>query len=582
MPTNPVYIQQPCVEKVWLKSYPEGIPATLNYDAYSSLNHLLDESYTTYANYVAYHCMGKDLTYDELNKQSKQIAAWLQFKGLQPGDRVAVILPNILQYPCITAGILRAGMVCVNTNPLYTERELKHQLNDSGSTAVFILENFAHVLQAILQDTPIKHIVVTAMGDCLQWWKAPIVNYMVRKIKKLVPAFELPTKQTTLFKTMYKQARGLVYQPIVSTMNDFAFLQYTGGTTGLSKGAALTHRNIVSNALQIKAWMQPRIKTLPKHRQLTLVCALPMYHIFALTVCNMMAATLGAKNILIPNARDLSDMIKTLSRFRIHMFPGVNTLYNALVDHPDFKSIDFSELIITNGGGMPVSQKVADKWVAATGCCIAEGYGLSETSPVVSSNAAIAKDYSGTVGLPLPDTEIVIRDEQGNNLPLGEVGEICIRGPQVMQGYWNQPEETLKVMYPDKFFRSGDLGLMTQSGHLKIVDRIKNMILVSGFNVYPSEIEEVVAMHPGVSECAAIGIPHEKCGEIPRIYIVKKDIYITESDILDFSAQHLTNYKRPKSVVFIDCIPKSNVGKILHRELRNQAIDAIQNKNKIN
>jgi long-chain acyl-CoA synthetase len=572
------FMHQPSVDKVWLNSYPKDVPATLNYDVYTSLNHLLSEVYTTYADRVAYHCMGSDLTYAELDKQSKHIAAWLRFKGLQPGDRVAVILPNILQYPCVTAGILRAGMVCVNTNPLYTAPELKHQLNDSGATAVFILENFAHVLQSVLQETTIKHIVVTSMGDCLSWWKAPIVNYLVRKVKKLVPAFNLPAQHTTTFNAMRSQARLLSYQAVVSTMNDFAFLQYTGGTTGVSKGAALTHRNIVSNVLQLKAWLQPKMKELPLNHQLVMVCALPMYHIFSSTMSTMMGASLGAKNILIPNPRDLPEMIKTLSRFKINMFPGVNTLYNALVSHSDFKTIDFSELVITNGGGMPVSRAVADKWFAATGCCIAEGYGLSETSPVVSSNIAIAQEYSGTVGLPLPDTEIAIRDEQGQNLSLGEVGEICIRGPQLMQGYWNQPDETIKVLYPDGFFRSGDLGLMTEAGHLKIVDRIKNMILVSGFNVYPFELENVVALHPAVLECAAIGIPHEKSGEIPCIYVVKKDNALTEAELLEFAAKSLTSYKRPKKIVFVNSLPKSNVGKILHRELRNSAIAAIANK----
>jgi long-chain acyl-CoA synthetase len=565
---------QPSVEKIWLNSYPEGIPATLNYDTYTSLNHVLDEVYTTYADRVAYHCMGSDLTYGELDTESKQVAAWLRSKGLQTGDRVAIMLPNILQYPCITAGILRAGMICVNTNPLYTARELKHQLTDSGATAIFVLENFAHVLQNVVSETAIKHIVVASMGDCLSWWKAPLVNYVVRKVKKLVPKFDLPSEQTTTFNTMRADARLLRYQPVASTMDDFAFLQYTGGTTGLSKGAALTHRNIVSNALQLKAWMQPRMKELPNGHQLVMVCALPMYHIFALTVCNMMGAELGAKNILIPNPRDLPGMIKTLSRFRINMFPGVNTLYNALLNHPDFKKIDFSQLVITNGGGMPVTQAVADKWLAATGCCIAEGYGLSETSPVATSNIAIAKEYTGTVGLPIPDTEVVIRDEQGSNLPLGEIGEICIRGPQVMQGYWNQPAETAKVMYPDGFFRTGDLGLMTAAGHVKIVDRIKNMILVSGFNVYPSELENVVAMHPAVLECAVIGIPHEECGEVPCMYVVKKDAHVTEADLLAFAAKSLTNYKRPKRVVFVDSLPKTNVGKILHRELRASVMAA--------
>jgi long-chain acyl-CoA synthetase len=567
---NPAH--QAPVEKNWLKSYPEGVPATINYDEYTSLNHLLDKVYHTYQDRIAYHCMGTDLTYAQLNEQSKQIAAWLRHKGLQQGDRVAIMLPNILQYPCVIAGILRAGMVCVNTNPLYTPRELKHQLKDSGAKAIVVLENFANVLQAVLPDTAIEHIVLASMGDLLSWWKAPIVNYVVRKVKKLVPAFELPAAQTTTFKAMQHQAKSLTYQPIVSTMSDFAFLQYTGGTTGVSKGAALTHRNIVSNALQLQAWMQPKLKQLPKEQPFIMVCALPMYHIFALTVCNMMGAELGAKNILIPNPRDLKDMIKTLSHFRFNMFPGVNTLYNALINHPDFQKLDFSGLVISNGGGMAVTHAVADKWKALTGCCIAEGYGLSETSPVATSNIAVATEHNGNVGLPIPDTEVVIRDETGRNLPLGEIGEICIRGPQVMQGYWNNADETLKVMHTDGFFRSGDLGLMNEAGFVTIVDRIKNMILVSGFNVYPSEIEDVITMHPSVLECAAIGIAHEACGEVPCVYVVKKDPALSASDVLDFAAKSLTNYKRPKSVVFVDSLPKTNVGKILHRELRDRAI----------
>ncbi len=569
---NPAH-QDP-VEKVWLKNYPQGIPATINYDAYTSLNHLLDEVYHTHKDRVAYHCMGKDLSYAQLDEASKHIAAWLRSTGLQQGDRVAIMLPNVLQYPCITAGILRAGMVCVNTNPQYTPRELKHQLNDSGAKAVFVLENFASTLQAVLPDTAVERIVVASMGDLLSWWKGPIVNYVVRKVKKMVPAFELPAAKTLSFNAMLNQAKQMSYQPIVSTMADFAFLQYTGGTTGVSKGAALTHRNVVSNALQIQAWMQPKLKQFPKDHQLIMVCALPMYHIFALTVCNLMGAELGAKNILIPNPRDLKATVKALKPFRINMFPGVNTLYNALLNYPDFKTLDFSQLVISNGGGMAVTHAVAEKWQALTGCCIAEGYGLSETSPVATSNIAIAKEHNGTVGMPIPDTEVAIRDETGKNLPLGEIGEICIRGPQVMQGYWNRADETIKVMHSDGFFRSGDMGLMTPEGHVKIVDRIKNMILVSGFNVYPSELEDVVSMHPGVLECAAIGMPDEHCGEVPRMYVVKKDPALTEADVIKFANQSLTGYKHPKSVVFVDSLPKTNVGKILHRELRDMAIKA--------
>jgi long-chain acyl-CoA synthetase len=569
------HAHQAPVDKIWLKNYPEGVPASLNYDQFTSLSHLLDTAYTTYKDRVAYHCMGKDMTFAQLDTYSKQIAAWLRSKGLQQGDRVAIMLPNILQYPCVTAGVIRAGMVCVNVNPLYTAPELKHQLNDSGAKAIVVLENFASVLETVLPETQISHVVVTGMGDLLSWWKAPIVNYVVRKVKKLVPRFDLPAAKTTAFNSMMRQAKALSaahYQPVVSTMNDFAFLQYTGGTTGVSKGAALTHRNIVSNALQVAAWKHPAQKKLPDNHQMVFVCALPLYHIFALTVCNLAGAQLGAKNILIPNPRDLAGLIKTLKGFRINIFPAVNTLFNALANHADFKTLDFSQLVISNGGGMAVTHATADKWRAITGCCIAEGYGLSETSPVATSNIAMATEYSGTVGLPMPDTEVVIRDPEGNNLPIGETGEICIRGPQVMQGYWNRADETVKVMYRDGFFRSGDLGFMDMRGHVKIVDRIKNMILVSGFNVYPSELEDVITMHPGIVECAAIGIPHETCGEVPRVYVVKKDPALTAAEVMDFAAQSLTNYKRPKSVVFVDSLPKTNVGKILHRELRDLAL----------
>lgn len=560
-------------EKIWLKSYPEGVPATINHDVYSSLNQLLDEAYTTYAARVAYHCMGSEMTFAQLDAHSKQVAAWLLTQGLVKGDRVAIMMPNVLQYPIAIAGILRAGMTVVNVNPLYTARELKHQLNDSGAKAIFILENFASVLQEVIADTGVQRCIVGSVGDRLSWWKGPLINLAVRHLKKAVPAFDLPN--AIRFNAMVSQAAGLNYHAVTATMDDVAFLQYTGGTTGVSKGATLSHRNIVANLLQTEAWIQPKIDTLPKDYQLTLVCALPLYHIFALTICNMMGARLGAMNILIPNPRDIPGFIKTLKNFKINMFPAVNTLYNGLVNHPDFSKLDFSKLVISNGGGMAVTRATAEKWFKTTGCAIGEGYGLSETSPVATSNPSTATEFSGTIGLPVPSTDIAIRNETGDDMPLGEVGEICIRGPQVMVGYWRRPDETAKVMYPDGFFRSGDMGFMDERGHVKIVDRIKNMILVSGFNVYPSEIEEVVSMHPGVLECAAIGIPNENSGEVPRIYVVKKDPLLTERDVLEFASKSLTNYKRPKSVEFRTELPKTNVGKILHRELRDEALKAI-------
>jgi long-chain acyl-CoA synthetase len=464
-------------------------------------------------------------------------------------------------------------MTVVNVNPLYTPRELKHQLNDSGSSAIFVLENFASVLQEVIADTGIKRVILGSVGDRLSWWKGPLINMAVRHLKKAVPTFTLPN--TIRFNDMLSEASGLKYEAVQAKMDDVAFLQYTGGTTGVSKGATLTNRNIVANIIQTEAWTKPKLSLIPDGQQLVVVCALPLYHIFALTICNMMGARLGAMNILIPNPRDIPGFIKTLKNYRINMFPAVNTLFNGMVNHPDFSKLDFSKLVISNGGGMAVTRATAEKWFAATGCPIAEGYGLSETSPVATSNPPTANEFSGTIGLPVPNTDIAIRDENGKDLAIGETGEICIRGPQVMRGYWNRPDETAKVMYDDGFFRSGDMGFMDERGHCKIVDRIKNMILVSGFNVYPSEIEEVVSMHPGVLECAAIGIPNENSGEEPRIYVVKKDPMLTERDVLEYAAKGLTNYKRPKSVEFRADLPKTNVGKILHRELRDEALKKI-------
>jgi long-chain acyl-CoA synthetase len=560
-------------DKIWLKSYPEGVPATVDFQVYTSLNQLLDEAFSTHAARTSYTCMGSDMSFADLDAHSKQVAAWLTTQGLVKGDRVAIMMPNVLQYPIAIAGILRAGMTCVNVNPLYTARELKHQLNDSGAKAIFVLENFASVLQEVIADTQVTHCILGSVGDRLSWWKGPLVNMAVRHLKKAVPTFSLPN--AIRFNDMLAEASGLKYSPVQASLKDIAFLQYTGGTTGVSKGATLSHGNIVANIIQTEAWTQPKISTLHKDEQMVVVCALPLYHIFALTICNMMGARLGAMNILIPNPRDISGFIKTLKSYKVHMFPAVNTLFNSLVNHPDFAKLDFSKLIISNGGGMAVTRATAEKWIATTKCPISEGYGLSETSPVATSNPPTVTEFSGTIGLPVPGTDIAIRDENGTEMPLGETGEICIRGPQVMQGYWNRPDETAKVMYTDGFFRSGDMGFMDARGHVKIVDRIKNMILVSGFNVYPSEIEEVISMHPGVLECAAIGVPNENSGEEPRIYVVKKDPMLTERDVLEFAAKGLTNYKRPKSVEFRADLPKTNVGKILHRELRDEALKKI-------
>jgi long-chain acyl-CoA synthetase len=438
-------------EKIWLKSYPEGVPATVDFEVYSSLNHLLDEAYKTYADRTSYTCMGSDMSFAQLDAHSKQVAAWLRTQGLVKGDRVAIMMPNVLQYPIAIAGILRAGMTVVNVNPLYTPRELKHQLNDSGSSAIFVLENFASVLQEVIADTGIKRVILGSVGDSLSWWKGPLINMAVRHLKKAVPTFSLPN--AIRFNDMLSEASGLKYEAVQAKMDDVAFLQYTGGTTGVSKGATLTHRNIVANIIQTEAWTKPRLSLIPDGQQLVVVCALPLYHIFALTICNMMGARLGAMNILIPNPRDIPGFIKTLKNYRINMFPAVNTLFNGMVNHPDFSKLDFSKLVISNGGGMAVTRATAEKWFAATGCPIAEGYGLSETSPVATSNPPTANEFSGTIGLPVPNTDIAIRDENGKDLAIGETGEICIRGPQVMRGYWNRPDETAKVMYADGFFR---------------------------------------------------------------------------------------------------------------------------------
>ena len=558
-------------DKIWLKSYPPSVPASLDYSQYGSLNHLLNEAFTTFKDRTAYVCMGAEMTFGDLDAQSKQIAAWLQTQGLNKGDRVAIMMPNVLQYPAAIAGILRAGMTVVNVNPLYTARELQHQLKDSGASAIFVLENFASVLQEVIANTDVKRTVVCSVGDRLSWWKGPLINMVIRHIKKVVPEYTLPN--AIRFNDMLSEANKLNYAPVHSSMDDIAFLQYTGGTTGVSKGATLNHRNIVSNLLQTEAWLQPKLAEVPVGQQMTMVCALPLYHIFALTICAMMGARLGMMNVLIPNPRDIPGFIKTLRNYRVNIFPAVNTLFNSLVNHPEFAKLDFSKLIVSNGGGMAVTRATAEKWAATTGCSIAEGYGLSETSPVATTNPPTATEYSGTIGLPVPDTDIAIRDpETGVDVPLGSTGEILIRGPQVMQGYWNRPDETAKVMTADGYFKSGDMGFMDERGHVKIVDRIKNMILVSGFNVYPSEIEDVISSHPGVLECAAIGIPNANSGEEPRIYVVKKDPMLSERDVLDWAAKGLTNYKRPKSVEFRADLPKTNVGKILHRELRDEVL----------
>ena len=555
------------MEKLWLKNYPAGVPAEIDASQFRSLAQLLEHSFRTYADRRAFICMDKAITYGELDQMSSQFAAWLQSRGLRPGARVAIMMPNVLQYPVVLAAVLRAGYVVVNVNPLYTPRELEHQLKDSGAEAIVILENFASTLQAVLPATPVKHVVVASMGDMLGGLKGAIVNFVVRNVKKMVPAWELPN--CVRFNDVLAEGRKMELKPVSTGPDDIAFLQYTGGTTGVSKGATLLHRNIVANVLQSEAWMQPALAKGAHIDQVVTITALPLYHIFALTVCCLLGMRSGGLSILIPNPRDIPGFIKELQKYKFHMFPAVNTLYNALLNHPDFGKIDCSGLRVANGGGMAVQEAVAKNWLAKTGCPIIEGYGLSETSPSATCNPTDSDAFSGTIGLPLPSTEVSIRDDDGNELPLGQPGEICLRGPQVMAGYWNRPDETAKVMTPDGFFKTGDIGVMDERGYTKIVDRKKDMILVSGFNVYPNEVEGVVAECPGVLEVAAVGVPDQHSGEVVKLFVVKKDPALSEADVIAFCKDRLTGYKRPKYVEFRTELPKTNVGKILRRELRD-------------
>jgi len=555
------------MDKFWLKSYPEGMPAEIDVTQYQSLVQLLEESFKKFAARNAYACMGKFLTYGELDIMSRQVAAWLQSRGLKPGARVAIMLPNVLQYPVVMAAILRAGYAVVNVNPLYTPRELEHQLKDSGAEAIFILENFAITLEHVIAKTDVKHVVVASMGDMLGGFKGMLVNFVVRNIKKMVPAFQLPT--SIRFNKILSEARQLTFKPVDIKHSDVAFLQYTGGTTGVSKGATLTHRNVVANVLQNDAWLTPGMVG-HENESKVIVCALPLYHIFALTVCSLLGTRIGAMNLLIPNPRDIPGFVKELGNYKVNVFPAVNTLYNGLLNNPDFAKLDFSGYQICSGGGMAVQKAVADKWLKVTGCAIAEGYGLSETSPVATANLANTKEFSGTIGMPIPSTEIMILDDDGNSVPLGQPGEIAIRGPQVMVGYWNRPDETAKVMTPDGFFKTGDVGIMDFRGYTTIVDRKKDMILVSGFNVYPNEIEGVVALHPGVLECACIGVPDANSGEAVKLFVVRKDPNLTVDQLMDYCKEQFTAYKKPKYIEFRMELPKTNVGKILRRELRDE------------
>ena len=553
-------------EKPWLKSYPSVVPPEIGPLPAESIGELLVNACRKFSSRPAFTCMGKSLDYNDMERQSSAFGAWLQSKGLAKGARVAIMMPNVLQYPVAMMGVLRAGLTVVNVNPLYTPRELEHQLKDSGAEAIVILENFAATLQSCVAKTNVKHIIVASMGDMLGTVKGTIVNLVVRRVKKMVPTWSLPNHVT--FNAVMKEGGARTFKPVPVTADDVAFLQYTGGTTGVSKGATLLHRNILANVAQNALWVESAFIKKPRPERLVYVCPLPLYHIYALTVNALTGMQQGAQNILIPNPRDIPGFVKELQQYPINIFPGLNTLFNALLNNAEFAKIDFKPLLLTFGGGMAVQRPVAERWKKVTGCVVSEGYGLSETSPVATANRFDADEFSGTIGLPIPSTEIAIRDEDGKDMAIGEVGEICIRGPQVMAGYWNRPDETAKVMAEDGFFKSGDMGFMDANGYIKIVDRKKDMILVSGFNVYPNELEEVVAQHPGVLEVAAIGVPDEHSGEVPKLFVVKKDPNLTAAALHEYCRENLTGYKRPRHIEFRADLPKTNVGKILRRELR--------------
>ncbi|SCK61669.1 long-chain acyl-CoA synthetase [Variovorax sp. HW608] len=555
-------------DRPWLSSYPQGVPADIDASHYSSLVGLMEESFTRYADRTAYSFMGKDVSYAEVDRQSRAFAAYLQGIGLAKGDRVAVMMPNCPQYPISVAGLLRAGLILVNVNPLYTPRELEHQLKDSGAKAIVLMENFGTTLQQCLAHTPVKHIVLASMGDRLGWLKGAIVNYVVRNVKKMVPAYSLPGA-VRFNDALEKGATRKLQAPAIGP-DDVAVLQYTGGTTGVSKGAVLLHRNVIANVLQSEAWNDPVMQKVPQGEQPTSVCALPLYHIFAFTVGMMLSMRTGGKLILIPNPRDIAAVLKELSKHTFHSFPAVNTLFNGLANHPDFNTVNWKNLKVSVGGGMAVQGAVAKLWLEKTGCPICEGYGLSETSPSVTCNPTTSTAYTGTIGVPLPSTYVKLVDDEGNEVAPGQSGELAVKGPQVMAGYWQRPDETAKVMTADGYFKTGDVAVVDERGYFKIVDRKKDMILVSGFNVYPNEVEDVVALIPGVLECAAVGIPDEKTGEAVKLVIVKKNPDLTEAEVRAFCHDNLTGYKRPRVIEFRTDLPKTPVGKILRRELRDK------------
>ena len=556
------------MQPVWLAHYPPGVPHTVDPDRYASLAALLDESFAAFKDRPAYHFLGKSIAFGAIDAMSRAFAAWLQNQGLGKGDRVAVMMPNVPQYPVAVAGILRAGCTLVNVNPLYTPRELEHQLKDSGAKLIVIIENFAATLQACRDAVPTKQVVLATMGDLLGFPKGALVNYVVRRVKKMVPAYQLPG--AVRFNDVLAQGRRCTYTAPAIGRDDIAVLQYTGGTTGVSKGAVLKHRNLVANMLQCEAWFRPALDRLPSGEQFVFVCALPLYHIFAFTVNMMLALRTGGANVLIVNPRDLPALFKAIGAHRFHCFPAVNTLFNAMANHAQFASVDWSHLQLAVGGGMAGTSATAKLWFDKTGVPITEGYGLSETAPVASANTVTATAYSGTIGIPLPSTDMRILDDEGRELPQGMPGEIAIRGPQVMAGYWQRPDETAKVMTADGWFRTGDIGIVDERGYFRIVDRKKDMILVSGFNVYPNEVEDVVGQLPGVLECAAVGVLDEKTGEAVKLVVVRKDAALSEDDVRRYCEANLTGYKRPRTVEFRTELPKTPVGKILRRELRER------------
>jgi long-chain acyl-CoA synthetase len=551
------------MERIWLKSYPPGVPAEIDVQQYSSLVELFETSIAQFRDRPAFTNMGKTISFGELERLARDFGAWLQSKGLAKGTRVALMMPNCLQYPIAMFGALRAGCVVVNVNPLYTARELEHQLNDSGAEVIVILENFAAVLEQVRPRTPLKHVVIASLGEMLGL-KGAIVNFVVRHVKKMVPSYDVPGAITFKQALFQGTAAKLTTPPLGH--DDLAFLQYTGGTTGVSKGAMLLHRNVIAALLQYKIWLRPAAG----NERAIIITALPLYHIFSLTVNCLNMMVIGGQNILITNPRDIPGFVKELAKHKFTMISGVNTLFNALLNNPDFAKLDFSHLRFALGGGMAVQKAVAERWKQVTGTTLIEGYGLTETAPAATANPLDLKEYSGSIGVPMPSTDIELRDDNDHAVPLGEAGEICIRGPQVMAGYWQRPDETAKVLGTDGFLHTGDIGIMDAKGFIRIVDRKKDMIIVSGFKVFPNEIEQVVAMLPGVLECAVVGVPDPHSGEVPKVYVVKKDPQLTEQDVLEHCRRELTGYKRPKYVEFRTELPKTNVGKILRRALREE------------